>query len=88
MADINFLIPVAGYSGFDIDSVVKAMLSGDSIDDVCSAFQLISRVYVGSDESNGFFYDYLYGLIRRYPYFLNNINNLRSENGMTVIAAK
>lgn len=84
MADINFVIPISGYTGFAIDSIVNALLSGSSVEDVCTAFQGLSSDDVYADEV-GFFYDYLRGLLERYPELLESINALRKDNGVSEI---
>lgn len=81
MADINFVIPISGYTGFSIDRIVEALLSGSDVEDVCTAFQGLSGNNADAIEF-GFFYDYLRGLLDRYPELLESINTLRKENGV------
>lgn len=81
MTSINFVIPISGYTGFSVNHIVDALLSGSSVEDVCTAFQGLSGNNVDTDEF-GFFYDYLHGLLQRYPELLESINALRKENGV------
>lgn len=80
--NINFVLPIAGYSGFSVDDIVTAFLSGSSKDDVFSAFQNIKGENKGR---NDFFYDYIRGLCVRYPELLESINALRKDNGVSEI---
>lgn len=85
MTDINFVVPLAGYTGFSVESIVSSILSGNTIDDICIAFQKISGNEINNTEEHGFFYDYLLGLVERYPELLDNINQLREHEGLTRI---
>ena len=85
-ADINFVIPISGYSGIPVNDIVDAVLTGTTIDDVCLEFQSKSGwtdSYI--DAEQGFLYDYLYGLLSRYPELRKSVNALRSESGKSII---
>lgn len=84
MTDINFVIPISGYTGFPVDRIVEALLSGSNVDDVCTSFQRLSGDDIYGDEP-GFFYDYLRGLLQRYPELLSSVNALRDDNGKNKI---
>lgn len=81
MTSINFVIPISGYTGFTVDRIVEALLSGSNVDDVCTSFQRLSGDDTYGDDL-GFFYDYLRGLLERYPYVLESVNKLREDNGL------
>lgn len=86
MTDINFIIPISGYSGLPVNDIVEALLSGSTTHDVCMAFQEKSVDYDGFTEAReGFLYDYLSGLLQRFPDLLESVNKLRLENGKAPI---
>lgn len=82
MTDINFVIPISRYTGFTVESIVQAFLTGETIKDVCSAFQKLSD---NDDAEHGFFYDYISGLFFRHPELLESVNELRKDNGIAEI---
>ncbi|WCI99740.1 hypothetical protein [Klebsiella phage BUCT_49532] len=79
MTNIDFIIPISAYSGFSISAITEVMLNGESVRDICLNFQSLS-VGNATDGEFGFFYDYLCGLIDRYPDLLESINQLRADN--------
>lgn len=80
MSDISFILPITAYTGFTADSILEAMFSGTSKSDIYTAFQAISGEPSSTDTS-GFFYDYIQGMVIRYPELLESINRVRVENG-------
>lgn len=86
MTDVNFVIPISGYSGIPVNDIVDALLTGTTVGDVCLAFQSKSGVTEGYAETEqGFLYDYLYGLLQRYPDLLESVNTLREDNGKAAV---
>ncbi|EPL5521983.1 hypothetical protein GOY49_018835 [Klebsiella pneumoniae] len=89
MADINFVIPISGYSGIPVNDIVDSLISGETVDDICLTFQSKSNA-TGGDESSedgkhGFLYDYLHGIFHRYPEFLQSVNALRTDSGAAIV---
>lgn len=84
--NINFIIPISNYSGYNIDDIVNVFLSAGDINDMCIKFQKLTNNNIEYDDiTYAFMYDYLYNNIKRYPELLDNINNLRKDNNLPEI---
>lgn len=81
--NINFILPIAGYSGFSVNEIVNAFLSGETRNDIFLAFQRIKNI---DDDESGFFYDYIRGLFERYPELVDSVNALRKENMLNEVS--
>ncbi|BEH88370.1 hypothetical protein [Klebsiella phage phiKp_21] len=84
--NINFIIPISNYSGYNIDDIVTVFLTAIDVNDMCEKFQNLTNNEITYDDiTYAFMYDYLYNTIKRYPEILENINNLRKDNNLPEI---